>query len=69
MMRDPICEKYHQPAKALRVYVPCWPWDGEMCDECGRTCVDWGWLKSAAWSVLIGWWWDGRMRVPSGGER
>lgn len=59
------CGNFHAPGSTYKAYVPCWPFDGEMCD-CGDLSVGWGPVRSFAWDVLIGWWWDGAVLVRNG---
>ena len=58
-----LCHKFHPEFRLLKAYIPCWPFDALMCSECGETVVDWGRLKSIAWSVLVGWMWNGAVKV------
>jgi hypothetical protein len=62
-MSDPVCKKFHPGVEQLDGYIPCWPWRCKVCAECSATTVDWNWFLSALWAVLIGWWWDGRVKV------
>ena len=59
MNRPQVCEKFHPEAGSFEAYIPIWPFEAKMCDECGAMGVDWGPFKLFVWGVVFGWWWNG----------
>lgn len=59
----PVCEKFHPGSRMLVAYVPCRPFEAEICEQCEEVVTYWGPFKSLAWNVFIGWWWDGSITV------
>lgn len=57
------CKRFHPEGHQILGYVPIRPFECQLCSICGECIVDWPTWKSIAWSVLIGWWWDGRVRA------
>ena len=60
------CGNFHAEGKMLPAYIQCWPFDATMCSVCGDVGVGWGPVKTFFFDVLIGWWWDGMVKVYDG---
>lgn len=58
--RESLCSQFHPEAKMLLAYIPCWPFDAEMCDTCGGMVTYWTPMKERAWAIIFGWWWSGQ---------
>lgn len=63
MKQLPLCKKFHPDARQLEAYVPIWPFRATVCEACGEAATDWGTFTAALWSLAIGWWWNGIVRV------
>lgn len=53
----------HPTAKQHEARIPCWPWTGSFCSECGEVTTNWGWFRQLAWDILIYSWWNGAVLV------
>lgn len=53
----------HPHAKMLEGYIPYWPWRCDVCSVCGEAYTDWGLIRTLLWEFLIGWYWNGMIRV------
>jgi hypothetical protein len=61
-LKRQVCGNFHADAPTQKAYIQCWPFEATLC-SCGDVGVNWGVVKSLAFDILIGWWWDGMVRV------
>lgn len=56
------CTKAEQAGFA-DAWVPCWPWRGRVCRNCGEVTTDFGTVLEFLWTLLVWPWWRGQVLV------
>jgi hypothetical protein len=60
-----VCELYHDKSNLRVCYVPSRRFEGIICTECKRVVVHWSKMKTALWTLMYSWRWDGQVTVEA----